>query len=332
MSKKSAKGKANKKTKEPSASDTLVMATVIRTVGSSHRVRTEDGRVFEAIVRGKFRIANLQTTNPVAVGDLVMTTLPEADEPGIIWELIPRKNYLLRKAIAHARRVHILAANLDQAVLIFTLKEPRTAPGFADRFLVVCEAYDIPASIFINKTDLLTTPEELALLEATCDSYRKAGYDVYPISALNEEHQQQVKSVLANKLSFIGGHSGAGKTTLVNLIDPTLDLKTGEISEYSGKGTHTTTHAEMHDLAFGGAIIDSPGIKEWGLVEMTPGELGHYFPEIRSRIGECRFQDCLHKFEPACAIRTAANEGEISISRYEGYLRLLEEIKEDKEF
>ncbi len=310
----------------------LVEATVIRTVGSSHRVRTVSGQVFEAIVRGKFRIANLQTTNPVAVGDVVMTTVPEGEEAGVIGELMPRKNYLLRKAIAHARKVHILAANLDQAVLIFTLKDPRTAPGFADRFLVVCEAYEIPARIFINKTDLLSSPEELALLEDTCRSYRLAGYDVYPISALDPRHQKEVSRVLQGQLSFIAGHSGAGKTSLVNLIDPHLELKTGDISEYSGKGMHTTTHAEMYDLSIGGAIVDSPGIKEWGLVEMQAAELGHYFPEMRERMAGCRFHDCLHRQEPGCAIQEAVSDGAISSTRYEGYLRLLAEIEEEKRY
>lgn len=307
-------------------------ALVIRTVGSSHRVRTITGQTFDALVRGKFRIANLQTTNPVAVGDQVLVSIPKEEEKGIIYELRPRKNYLLRKAISHGRKVHILAANIDQAILIFTLKSPRTAPGFADRFLVVCEAYDIPAVIFINKTDLLTTEEDLQLLAATQASYEQAGYEVHLISALDPSFREEVTTVLKDKTSFVGGHSGAGKSTLINMIDPSLELKTNIISESSGKGTHTTTYAEMFDLAVGGSIIDSPGIKEWGLVEMVPSEIGHYFPEIRERMNECKFSDCLHKNEPFCAVQAAAESGDFSSRRYEGYLRLLKEAEEDKEY
>lgn len=310
-----------------------VEALVIRTVGSSHRVRTKAGKVIDALVRGKFRIANLQTTNPVAVGDKVMVSIPEEEEEkGIIYKLIPRKNYLLRKAISHGRKVHILAANLDQAILIFTLKSPRTSPGFADRFLVVCEAYDIPAVIFINKADLLDTEEDQQLLKEAKTSYEQAGYEVHVLSALDASFREEVTKVLKDNVSFVGGHSGAGKSTMINMIDPSLELKTSIISESSGKGTHTTTYAEMFDLEFGGAIIDSPGIKEWGLVEMNPKEIGHYFPEIRERMHDCRFSDCIHKNEPDCAVLGAVEKGEFSARRYEGYLRLLEEATEDKEF
>lgn len=325
---------SKKKSKRSGSSPQIqgVEALVIRTVGSSHRVRTKEGKVFDALVRGKFRIANLQTTNPVAVGDKVMVSVPEEEEKGIIYKLIPRKNYLLRKAISHGRKVHILAANLDQAILIFTLKSPRTAPGFADRFLVVCEAYDIPAVIFINKADLLDTEEDQQLLKEAKTSYEQAGYEVHVLSALDSAFQAEVTSVLKDKVSFVGGHSGAGKSTMINMIDPSLQLKTSIISESSGKGTHTTTYAEMFDLEFGGAIIDSPGIKEWGLVEMNPKEIGHYFPEIRKRMHDCRFSDCIHKNEPACAVLDSVEKGEFSARRYEGYLRLLGEAVEDKEY
>ena len=311
---------------------TLEEALVIRSVGSSHRVQADDGSTFDTVVRGKFRIAGLQTTNPVAVGDRVMITRPGEQEPGIIHQLLPRQNYLLRKAIAHARKVHILAANLDQAILILTLKSPRTAPGFADRFLVVCEAYDIPAVILLNKSDLLTEPEDRELLQQTINDYEAAGYPVHVISALDPAHKDLVTQVLKDKLSFIGGHSGAGKSTLVNLVDPTLELRTNEISESTGKGTHTTTYAEMYHLEIGGAIIDSPGIKEWGLVDMNPAEVGHYFPEIRELMYDCRFHDCQHKQEPGCAVIAAVEQGRLSSRRYQGYLRLLGEAEEDKQY
>lgn len=323
---------SRKKKRNSSPAQALEEALVIRTVGSSHRVQMEDGTTFDTIVRGKFRIAGLQTTNPVAVGDKVMVTRPEGEEKGIIYKLIPRRNYLLRKAIAHARRVHILAANLDQAILILTLKSPRTSPGFADRFLLVCEAYDIPATILINKSDLLTEPEDQIALRETIRDYEGAGYPVHVISALDEDCKDLVKGILQDRLSFIGGHSGAGKSTLINLIDPSLDIRTNQISESTGKGTHTTTYAEMYQLDIGGAIIDSPGIKEWGLVDMAPSEVGHYFPEIRELMHGCRFHDCLHKQEPGCAVIQAVEQGRLSERRYEGYLRLLGEAEEDKPY
>lgn len=321
----------NNKNKKPLIpASGLEEALVVRSVGSSHRVQTSDGIQFDTIVRGKFRIAGLQTTNPVAVGDRVRVRRPEDQQKGIIYELLPRRNYLLRKAISHARKVHILAANLDQAILILTVKSPRTTSGFADRFLLVCEAYDIPAVILINKSDLLTSPEDQALLHQTCHDYEQAGYPVHVISALDPICKDQVTDILKNRLSFIGGHSGAGKSTLINLIDPSLDLRTNTVSESTGKGTHTTTYAEMYPLEVGGAIIDSPGIKEWGLVDMNISELGHYFPEIRARMNACRFHDCLHKQEPGCAIIEAVEQGIISERRYRSYLKLLEEIREDK--
>ncbi len=320
----SGKKSPRKKAQPP---ESLHKALVIRSVGSSHRVKTEDGTIMDVVVRGKFRIAGLQTTNPVAVGDEVMVTLAEDEQPGVIHKLLPRKNYLLRKAIAHARKVHILAANVDQAILMFTLKAPRTAPGFADRFLVVCEAYDIPAGILINKADLLTTDGDQQLLEDQVSDYRAAGYPVHVISATESSYREEMVAWLQGKLTFLSGHSGAGKSTLVNLIDPALEIKTGNISDFSRKGMHTTTYAEMHELSFGGAIIDSPGIKEWGLVEMEPGEMGHYFPEIRNLMHVCRFSNCLHRHEPGCAVREAVDGGNLSPRRYQGYLRLLEEAE-----
>lgn len=300
---------------------------VIRSLGSSSRVQTAAGEEVECIVRGRFRLEGLLSTNPVAVGDRVRFMPPaRADEPGVITELLPRKNYLLRRAIAHARKVHILAANLDQGILLFTLVEPVTSPGFADRFLVVAEAYHIPVHILINKVDLLQSPEDRAKLAEIEATYRQAGYPVSSISAHNPDDRAAVAALLRDRISFIGGHSGAGKSTLINLIDPRLDLKTREISDASGKGRHTTTYAEMHALATGGHIIDSPGIKEWGITDFEAGELSHYFPEMRTRLAACRFSNCTHRAEPGCAIKEAVAAGDIAATRYASYLRMMEEL------
>lgn len=302
---------------------------VTRSLGTLSRVQSDAGETYECIVRGRFRIEGLSTTNPVAVGDRVHFTPPtREDEPGVITALLPRKNYLLRRAIAHARKVHILAANLDQAILLFTLVEPATSPGFADRFLVVAEAYHIPVHILINKVDLLDTPERQAQLETLETTYRQAGYPVTRISAHDPACRDTVADLLRDRISFIGGHSGAGKSTLINLLDPRLDLKTREISESSGKGRHTTTYAEMHALATGGHIIDSPGIKEWGIAGFEAAELSHYFPEMRARLPECRFYNCTHQAEPGCAVKAALTAGDIGESRYASYLRMMEELAE----
>ncbi|MEO0583009.1 MAG: ribosome small subunit-dependent GTPase A [Bacteroidota bacterium] len=305
--------------------------TVIRSVGSSSRVQTEEGVQHDCIVRGKFRIKGLKTTNPVAVGDEVMFTPPkEEGEVGVITELLPRKNYILRKAIGHNHKVHIMAANVDQAILLFTIDFPRTSTGFANRFILINEAYHIPTRIVINKIDLLQTEEEKAKLEEITDIYERIGYEVIQLNALDPRYQLQASEILTDKISFIGGHSGAGKSTFVNLVDPSLNLKTGDISGYHNKGRHTTTYAEMHPLANGGFIIDSPGIKEFGLANFEVRELSHYFPEMRSRMADCKFSDCQHINEPGCAVKAALESGEIHPSRYDSYLRMREELESEK--
>ncbi|MEL6132215.1 MAG: ribosome small subunit-dependent GTPase A, partial [Bacteroidota bacterium] len=280
--------------------------TVIRSVGSSSRVQTTEGAQYDCIVRGKFRMKGLKTTNPVAVGDEVLFTAPrEEGEVGVITELLPRKNYILRKAIGHNHKVHIMAANVDQALLLFTVDYPRTSTGFANRFILINEAYHIPTRIIINKVDLLQTDEEKEKLAEITAIYQNIGYEVSQVNALDDQYQAQAAELLTGKISFIGGHSGAGKSTFVNLVDPALNLKTGDISGYHNKGRHTTTYAEMHPLANGGFIIDSPGIKEFGLVNFEVHELRHYFPEMRSRMADCKFSDCQHLNEPGCAVKAA---------------------------
>ena len=323
----------SKKPKAASPALTLVEGTVVRTTGSSHRVQTPAGELIDCVVRGKFRLEGLNTTNPVAVGDRVRLSPPaDAHEPGVIREILPRQNYLLRKAISHARRVHILAANLDQALLIFTLKEPQTAPGFANRFLVVAEAFHIPARILINKTDLLHTEAELARWREMEAVYQQAGYQVTSLSALDPDAGEKVAALLQDKISFVGGHSGSGKSTLINLIAPELDLKTGEISASNQKGRHTTTYAQMYPLPGGGAIIDSPGIKEFGLAHFKKEELSHYFPEMRRLLAGCRFHNCTHVAEPGCAVKAALETGGVHPTRYDTYLRLMEEVDGERSY
>ncbi|MEM6343689.1 MAG: ribosome small subunit-dependent GTPase A [Bacteroidota bacterium] len=321
-----------RKKRKPQAKtpEQLFQGTVIRSVGSTSRVKTESGEIYDCIIKGKFRIKDLNTTNPVAVGDEVRFSIPKEGELGVIHEILPRQNYILRKAISHQTRVHILAANLDQAIFLFTIDQPQTSTGFANRFLLVAEAYGIPIQFVINKVDLLESKEDLEKLAAIRSIYEAAGYPVIALSALDPQYRQSVESLLKDKRSFIGGHSGAGKSTLINLIDPDLDIKTSTISESTNKGRHTTTYAEMHPLSIGGYIIDSPGIKELGLVGFEIEELGHFFPEMRERLPDCRFHNCLHHNEPGCAVKTAVEGGEIHPSRYESYLKMLMEIKESK--
>lgn len=300
--------------------------TVIRSVGSSSRVLTPKGEQVECIVRGKFRIKGIKATNPVAVGDEVLFEFSENEEKGVIQQILPRKNYILRKAIGHNHKVHVLAANIDQAILLYTIDSPRTSTGFADRFLVVAEAYHIPVQIVINKLDLIQSLEQKEQVEKIVHTYESIGYPVTTLSALDTQYIPKIQELLIGKRSFIGGHSGAGKSTLINLVDPKLDIKTGEISDYHQKGMHTTTYAEMHPLSAGGYIIDTPGIKEWGITDFTADDIGHYFPEILSRMSDCKFSDCSHIHEPGCAIIDALNKIEIPESRYKNYLKMREEI------
>jgi len=321
--------KKKRRAPRPVAVGPGVEGTVIRTVGSSSRVETDAGEIFDAIVRGKFRIKGINSTNPVAVGDRVKVSPPQDEtDTAVITEVLPRSNYLLRKAIAHARKVHILGANLDQAILLFTVAHPATSQGFADRFLVVAEAYHIPVTIVINKIDLIQTEEEQARFEEIRDMYQKIGYKVVVVNSLDEAYRDTVIELLRDKTTFIGGHSGAGKSTLVNLIDPSLNLKTSEVSTYNQKGRHTTTFAQRYPLDGGGYIIDSPGIKEWGLVDVSKNELGHYFPEIRERMHDCKFSNCIHIKEPGCAVKAAVEANEIPLARYESYLRMLNDLEE----
>ncbi|MDX1906084.1 MAG: ribosome small subunit-dependent GTPase A [Bacteroidia bacterium] len=312
---------------KPETTLQLETGTVVRSTGATIWVQRPGGDWLPCIVVGKFRIQDLNSTNPVAVGDYVRYAVQDDGVQGMIREILPRQNYLLRKAISHARKVHILCANIDQAILIFTVDQPYTSLGFAHRFLVSAESCSVPVQVLINKKDLIHTPEQVERAAEAEQAFRLAGYPVTRVSAFDPADRMVVTAMLRDRKTFICGHSGAGKSALVNLAAKDLQLKTGEISDYTGKGKHTTTYAEMYPLPFGGAIIDSPGIKELGLAEMDVQALGACFPEITARLGTCRFGNCLHLSEPGCAVRTAAETGEIHPSRYDAYLRMVEELR-----
>lgn len=293
--------------------------TVIKSTGSRYLVMS-DGQVYECQLKGRIRMEGRKTTNPIAVGDLVDFDIEENE--AMIRNIHPRKNYIIRKSINLSKQAQIIASNLDQAIIIATLVAPRTSLGFIDRFLITAEAYRIPAKLIFNKTDVLND-ELLQIQKETIKLYTDIGYECFEVSSYDAEQIKKLQSVFKDKTTLIAGHSGVGKSTFVNALQPGLDIKTGEISSAHAKGMHTTTFAELHVLDFGGNIIDSPGIKELGLVEMKKEEVGHYFPEIRERMNDCRFNNCLHINEPKCAIVAAVENGEISEERYRSYIGIL---------
>lgn len=298
----------------------MMQGTVIKSTGSNYLVKVND-IVHLCRLKGKIRMEGRKTTNPIAVGDVVDIELEDNEEANII-KIHPRKNYIIRKSINLSKQAQILASNLDQAVLIATLVSPRTSLGFIDRFLITAEAYRIPAKIIFNKCDLLNE-ELLQIQKETISIYTKVGYECFEVSSYDEKQIKKLEKLFKDKTSLVAGHSGVGKSTFINALQPGLDLKTGEISSAHAKGMHTTTFAELHSLNFGGSIIDSPGIKELGLVEMKKEEVGHYFPEIRDRMNDCKFNNCLHVNEPKCAVLKAVKDGDISEERYHSYLGIL---------
>ncbi len=303
----------------------LQTGTVFRSTGSWYEVRFTDGNFIPCKLKGNFKIKGLRTTNPLAVGDVVDVKLLPDHETGLIVKIYPRHNYIIRKATKLSKASHIIAANLDQAVLIASLEKPRTSTGFIDRFLVTAEAYHIPVTLVFNKYDIYgeKVKENLDLL---IDVYQRAGYHCLVTSAKKAYHLEEFKNVLKGKISLLSGHSGVGKSALINKIDNSLNLKEGEISKTHLKGKHTTTFAEMFPLRFGGFIIDTPGIKEFGLVGFDKTELGQRFPEIRSRMNACRFNNCIHVNEPGCAVIEAVEKGEIADFRYHNYLNMLDDL------
>ncbi len=294
---------------------------VIKSTGSWYQVHATDGHDYDCRIKGKFRIKGIQTTNPIAVGDVVEFDLEPNANTGVIHQLKDRKNYIIRKSINLSKQAQIIAANLDQAFLIVTLASPRTSLGFIDRFLATSAAYDIPTMLIFNKLDLFSA-EGLEILDAYKSIYEEIGYACYAVSALAGTNIPQIENLLKDKTTLFSGHSGVGKSSLINVLLPGREIKTGLISESSDKGQHTTTFAEMHTLPFGGYLIDSPGIRELGVFDIKPEELGHYFVEMRALMNKCRFNNCRHVNEPGCAVIQAVEEGTIAESRYESYLSI----------
>ncbi len=320
-------------------------ALVYKSTGSWYTVKDDSGRVHHARMKGVFKIDEITSTNPVAVGDVVEiepennTDSYRGETSAIITAILPRRNYVNRQSPRQKLQHHIIAANIDQSVMFATLKEPRTSQGFIDRFLVACEMYHVPAAIVLNKADLYKK-KELQQYEEWKQMYEAVGYKLILASVKTGLGVDEVKAILKNKISLLSGHSGVGKSSFINVICPELNLKTQDISGWSGKGLHTTTFAEMFDLPpdsyrddnhrNGGKIIDTPGMREFGLVDITRQELSHYFPEMRDRLNDCQFNNCLHINEPGCAVKKALDNQEINIERYISYCNILDSIEERK--
>lgn len=298
---------------------------VIKSTGSWYEVKTEDGEVLRSRLRGKFKIKGIKINNPVAVGDWVEIEKEEkGDNSAVITQLYPKTNYIIRKSTRKTGYSHILASNVDQALLLATVTFPKTSLGFIDRFLVSAESFRIPALVVFNKKDLLNEAG-IDFCHELITMYDAIGYQGSLISVLDEEGIQELTSLLKGKTTLIAGHSGVGKSTLLNILVPGQVQKVGEVSSYANKGTHTTTFAEMFEMDSSTKIIDTPGIKELGLVDMKASEISHYFPEMRSYLGQCKFNDCLHTNEPGCKVLEAFEEEKIESSRYHSYLSILED-------
>ena len=303
---------------------------VYKSTGSWYIVQNEEGHVFKARIKGKFKIDGITSTNPIAVGDIVEVEMEnEGEDTVTINEIYSRNNYITRTSPHNKNQHHIIAANLDQCLLFATLKDPKTSQGFIDRFLITAEAYHIPAIIVFNKADLYGEKEKLKFAEVK-SIYEKIGYNVMSMSIETGEGVDAVKELLKDKTTLLSGHSGVGKSSFINSVFPDLDLKTLEVSDWSGKGMHTTTFAEMFNLPFGGKIIDTPGIRELGLVDIPKQELSHYFPEMKALINNCRFNNCMHINESKCAVKEGVNEGTVHVDRYVSYMNILDSMTDKK--
>ena len=296
---------------------------VLKSTGSRYRVLYGEGKVIDCTVRGKLRIQEFRTTNPIAVGDNILFEIDNKTSSGIITEVLDRENYILRKSSNLSKHSQIIAANIDQVFLMVTIILPETPVEFIDRFLITAEAYRVPAKIIINKTDMYGS-QEFEKMEYLDSMYTKIGYECIRISLYEKTNLELLKGMMKDKISLISGNSGVGKTTLLNLFNPELNLKTAEISDYHKQGKHITTFPEMHKMPFGGFVIDTPGIRGFGVVDMERNEIYHFFREIFTISKMCRFNNCLHLDEPGCAVRTAVEKGEIAFLRYRSYLNIME--------
>jgi ribosome biogenesis GTPase / thiamine phosphate phosphatase len=301
----------------------LEKGIVLKSTGSRYRILYDDGKIIDCSIKGKLRIKEVRTTNPVAVGDNILFEIEKKTDSGIITEVLDRKNYILRKASNLSKHSQILAANIDQVFVMITIILPETPVEFLDRFLITAEAYRVPASIIINKTDLYGE-DEIAKMEYIESIYNSIGYETIRLSLKNETNVDALKVLMKGKTSLISGYSGVGKTTLLNTLNPGLNLKTAEISDYHKQGKHITTFPEMHQMPFGAFVIDTPGIRGFGVVDMEKNEIYHFFREIFNVSKDCRFNNCLHLDEPGCAVRSAVEKGQIAFLRYRSYLNIME--------
>ena len=301
-----------------------MLGIVYKSTGSWYTVKTNEGDIYECRIKGKFRIKGIKSTNPIAVGDVVVFEIEKiGDETlGVISKIEDRKNYIIRKSVKLSKQTHIIAANIDQVFLLITLKNPKTSTIFIDRFLATSEAYDIKTVLLFNKVDMYNK-DELAEVKYLAALYREIGYTCIGISAKSGKNVDKVKDLMKDHTSMFAGHSGVGKSTLINFIAPELNLKTTEISDQHFQGQHTTTFAEMYDLNFGARIIDTPGIKGFGVVDMDKYEIGDYFPEFFRLKINCKFNNCLHLDEPKCAVKAALDKDEVSWSRYRSYVQIV---------
>ncbi|MEJ7737736.1 MAG: ribosome small subunit-dependent GTPase A [Chitinophagaceae bacterium] len=303
-------------------------ALVYKSTGSWYIVKTREGNTFNARMKGVFKIDGITSTNPIAVGDIVDIDMENEGERTVtISGIEDRKNYIARSSPHNKNQHHIVASNLDQCLLFATLKNPKTSQGFIDRFLITAEAYQIPAIIVFNKSDLYKKKEQEKFTTLR-EMYEAIGYRILSISVQQDIGLEEVNGILKEKISLLSGHSGVGKSSFINLLFPQLALKTQDVSGWSGKGLHTTTFAEMFDLPQGGKVIDTPGIRELGLIDIEKYELSHFFPEMRKRINDCQFNNCMHINEPGCAVKQAMTDGEIHVERYVSYCNILDSIDE----
>ncbi len=299
-------------------------ATIYKSTGSFYIAYDDTGKKWNCRIRGKLKIdKDISSSNPVAVGDRVRLFIEDpTNSTAVIDDILPRNNYMVRVSPHNKHQKHIVAANMDLALLVATIKEPRTSYGFIDRFLITAEAYHIPAVILFNKADLLSG-KYLKDWEAKTELYRSIGYQTVTTTAIEGRGIEELKTLLKDKTTLFSGHSGVGKSTLINKLLPGQNLRVNEVSGWSGKGQHTTTFAEMFDLPGGGRIIDTPGVKEFGIVDMEPAELSHYFPEMKALLNSCRFNNCIHINEPDCAVKQALENGQVYSERYESYCTIL---------